>query len=178
MVDIDSGNAYLTTGSVSGNVITGGTTVKVSLTTKIDYSLDNAVNVIPSPVSGGDRGTQDPVNRIVDLKRIREDFTVQGTLPEEVDSRAIDKRNALISFMKDSGALTLVWGQSPHQTLIKPDGANNAFGCILVKLGFSETGGFTGESLTADISADTTVVERTMDVQIQLVRGRDQVSGT
>ena len=110
MVDIDSGNAYLTTGSVSGNTITGGTTVKIKLTTKIDYTLQNDMSVLPNAISGGNRGTKEPFTRVIDLKRIREEITITGNLPEDSDERAIETRNSLINFMRNEGEFPILLG--------------------------------------------------------------------
>jgi hypothetical protein len=175
MTEIDGGNAYLTTGSVSGNTITGGTTVKINTTTKIDYTLQNDMSVLPSAISGGNRGNREPFSRIIDLKKIREELTITGTLAEETDERAITKRDNLIQMMRNEGALTLVWGQTPHQTLIKVDTDNDLFGVFISRLGFSETSGFVGNEHTSDVSGGTAKGERSTDVVIHLIRGRDMV---
>lgn len=183
---IDGGNFYVTDGSVSGNNITTTTSqfvIKIDPTTKIDYNLDNALTSIPSTTPAVDRTTKEPFMRVIDLKKITESITVQGTLSEAptggtsddgtVKARAIDKRDDLIKLMKQQSNLTVVWGQGNHQTIFTKIG--NFFGVVINKVVFSEVSGLTGLPLAADVSGNTTAGERTMDVQIQFLRGKDIV---
>ena len=70
MVNIDQGNLYITTGTLDGSAphstISGGTTVHINLTQKIDYILINAVSFLPIPLSVGNRGTIKPFARAID----------------------------------------------------------------------------------------------------------------
>ena len=102
---IDPGNIYITSGTVSGNTITGGTTVDIQ-TTKIDQNMDNQVTILPIPISKGSRSSKTAYARAIDLKRIKEVVSVQGFLIEEPTSRAIDKKNNLLTLAKKGGALT------------------------------------------------------------------------
>jgi len=81
MVDIDAGNLYITTGTLDSSPatsISGGTTVQINLTQKIDYISQNIILFIPIPVSKGNRGTKIPHVRALDIKRITETLGVQG----------------------------------------------------------------------------------------------------
>lgn len=155
------------TGNIVYDFITGGTTVKIDPTTKIDYQLDNDLVVIPIPKSG-DRTSTNPHTQIVDLKKIRETIAIQGSIAEETSEAAIEKRNNLITFMKQGNELTLVWGRGTYQTLMKPNDSNSLEGVIILRLQFTESSGLLGESKTGDPAP-----ERTTDVQIALVRGQD-----
>ncbi len=167
MVNIDVGNIYITSGTVSGNTITGGTTVDIQ-TTKIDQNMDNQVTILPIPISRGSRSSKTAYARAIDLKRIKEVVSVQGFLIDEPPSRAIDKKNNLLTLAKTGGALTLVWGQGNYQTLWKP--STSPYGVFILKIMFTETAG-----LIADASGFTgdPPPERSMAIQIQLVRGKD-----
>lgn len=164
MVAIDVGNVYITTGSISGNTITGGTTVKIH-STKIDYNLDNAIIAIAIPVSKGNRG-ETPYARIVDLKRIKELIAVQGFLIEETPTRAITKRNNLIALSKTGNALSVVWGQGNYQTVWKP--GTSPYGIFIQKFQITEVAGQIGEGFTGDPPP-----ERSLAINITLIRGKD-----
>ena len=173
MVAIDGGNIYITSGdtdeSVSGTPpatnITGGTTVQIQ-TTKIDYNYLSKVTVLPIPKSKQSRG-EIPYARAIDLKMVNDAISVQGFLIEESDSRAIDKRNNLITLGKTEGGLTVVWGQGNYQTLWKAGVI--PYGGFIQKVMFTETAG-----LIADIGyTGDPPPERSMAIQITLVRGKD-----
>jgi len=179
MVDttIDAGNVYITDGTTNGTTITttgSQIVIKIDPTTKIDYNLDNSVIPIPNPVSGGNRGTVNPFTRIIDLKKIAEVISVQGTLSNNANRRGITERDNLITLMKNRGELTVVWGQGNYQTLFKKPGASDDVtlrGMAIVKLSFTEFAGIVGSSFTGDAPP-----ERQMDVQVQLIRGKDMVA--
>ena len=165
MVSIDTGNLYITSGSVTGNTITGGTTVQIQ-TTKNDYNYNNALQKVPIPVSKGNRTTTTPYGRTIDIKRIDEAISIQGFLIEEPTSRAIDKRNDLITLGKTGDALTLVWGQGNYQTIWKPD--TSPYGVFIQKMMITETAGQAGIAYTGDPPP-----ERSLAIQITFVRGKD-----
>ena len=177
MVAIDAGNIYITNSTnVSTTDITGGKTVKIR-TTKLDYNYDNPILVIPIPLSFGDRkdaedneeGGKEPFARGVDLKRITEAITVQGFLEDESDSSAITKRNDMLILGKNKGALTIVWGLDPYQTVWKPtSSAEENTGVFITKITFTETVGIIGEPIPTNPQP-----ERNIAVQFQVVRGKD-----
>ena len=175
IVAIDTGNVYITSGdtdeSTSGTPpatnITGGITVQIQ-TTKNDYSFNSKVTVLPIPLSKQDRSSSTAYARAIDLKMINEAISVQGFLIEESDSRAIDKRNNLVTLGKTGGGLTVVWGQGNYQTLWKAGVI--PYGVFIQKMMFTETAGslidivgYTGDPPP----------ERSMAIQITLVRGKD-----
>jgi len=178
MVTIDVGSVYITnskdvtTTDISGN----GKTVKIR-TTKLDQNYDNPVLLIPIPLSFGNRkdaednedGGKEPFARAIDLKRINEAITVQGFLVDEVSESSITKKNNLLILGKNKGALTLVWGQVPYQTVWKPDKDPEVnLGVFINKITFTETVGIVGD--TVNINAQP---ERNIAVQFQVVRGKD-----
>ncbi len=165
MVAIDTGNLYITSGSVSGNTITGGTTVQIQ-TTKLDYNYNNALQKVPIPVSKGNRTTTTAYGRTIDIKRIDEAISVQGFLIEETGSRAIDKRNNLITLGKTGGGLTVVLGQGNYQTLWKA--GTSPYGAFIQKMMITETAGQVGIAYTGD-----TPPESSLAIQMTLVRGKD-----
>jgi len=179
MVTIDSGNIYLTSATkpeVASNgllngppvtTITGGTTVQIQVT-KIDYNYDNPVSVIPIPVSVGNREETESYSRAIDIKRSKESIAVQGFLIDETDSRAIDKKNNLITLAKDKGGLTAVWGIGNYQTLWTPN--VEPYGVFILKMMITETSGLisNGGGFTGDPPP-----ERTLAIQMTLVRGKD-----
>lgn len=175
MVSIDAGNIYITTGTVDGPPVTTitGTYVKIA-TTKIDYNLNNPIAVLPIPVSKG--GTpalqdneQDPVQRAIDLKMIKETLAVQGFLEEETGERAITKRDNLLNFAKRERALKIVWGLGNHQTLWQPEeDEKDGTGVFITKMVFTEVAGQVGVGFTGDSPS-----ERSIAVQIQFIRGKD-----
>ena len=171
MVDVDVGNIYVNSGgSISGNTISGGTTVKIQ-TTSTEYSLNNNISVIPIPVAPKKRDGSDNklYARVIDLKRITETLTVSGYLEDENTERAITKRNNLLNFAKTKGELIVVWGQSNYQTIFKTDVDNNLFGMFIQKASFKESGGLVSEG---DFTGDP-APERNIGVTIAFVRGKD-----
>lgn len=176
MVDIDQGNLYITTGTLNASpatTITGGITVQINLTQKIDYILQNPIIFLAIPVSVGNRGTTIPSSRAIDLKMIRETLALQGFLAEDTTERAIDKRNNLIDFSRNEDALTVVWGLGNYQTSWRPK--VSPFGGFVIKLQFTQTteGEILGDVHSTDSSNDVAFVRNSMAVQIQLGRGKD-----
>lgn len=170
---IDAGNLYVTDGSISGNTITTtGSEIVIQIqTTKIEYDLEGGVVVISIPVSKGNRGTQTPYARVIDLKRIKEVVSIQGFLVDESDSRALTKRDNLISLSKSGGALTIVWGQDNYQTIWKPDDdPETNTGAFITKTKFTETAGSLSDE--GGFSGDPPP-EKNIAINIQFVRGKD-----
>jgi hypothetical protein len=179
MVAIDAGNVYITDGTVSGNTISVSGNQKVVKidATKIDYNLNNAVTVIPIPISRGNRGNT-PYSRVIDLKRIKEVISIQGFLPNEPNESDITKRNNLIYLAQKGGELTVVWGKdystNKYQTLMRPPPSGtdqNLRGVFIMKLMFTETAGYMGEEVGGATNEEPS--ERNISVQVQLVRGKD-----
>ena len=181
MVDIDQGSVYITTGSLVGDPATSidsGTTVQINTTEKIDYILQNGIVFIPIPLSKGSRATVKPYSRAIDLKRITETISIQGFLAEETNERAITKRNNLITFAKEGGELTVVWGLGNYQTVLKASSnpkTSGDTGAFIMKLQFTETAipEMVGEPHSSDVAGDVAYIVRSIAVQIQLGRGKD-----
>jgi len=191
MPDIDQGNIYITSGTLNKTSsktgfraggftdISGGLTVQVNTTQKIDHILQNPIVFLPIPVSRGNRGAIQPFTRALDIKRITETISIQGMLAEESNERAIDKKNNLISLAKTGGELTAVWGLGKYQNVFQPDDSpktTGQTGVFIMKLQFTETANpeFVGEAaLSTDASQDEVFMARSIAVQIQLGRGKD-----
>ena len=167
MISIDNGNLYITSGSVSGNTITGGTTVQIQ-TTKNDYNYNNNVAVLPITISKGNRTSKTAYARAIDLKIINEAVSVQGFLIEELTSRAIDKRNNLITLGKTGGGLTMVWGQGNYQTLWEP--GTSPYGVFIQKMMITE---IAGQIVTESGFTGDPPPERSLAIQVTLIRGKD-----
>lgn len=134
MVTISGNDVYLTSGSVSSNTITGGTTVKIS-TTKIEELAVKTLIHIPGPVPKGQSTTTAPWAWTVDLKRIKRVFTVRGFLIDETGDTKETKRKNLrtlyglggiathlegdLSTTKMAGTVTAVWGVSGDRQRFK-----------------------------------------------------------
>ncbi len=182
MVDTDQGNLFITNGTFQDATgkenppftqISGGTTVQINLTQKIDYILLNAVTFLPIFISKGNRGDI-PFARARDLKLITETISVQGFLAEDENERAIDKRNLLIALMQTGSALKIIWGLGNYQTFWQPDdNAEVNTGAFITKLQFTETVGILGELKLSDTVNDQAFVTRNIAVQLQVGRGKD-----
>ncbi len=184
MVDIDQGNLYITTGTLVGSPVTsisGGTTVYINLTQKIDYIIINAVLFIPIPLSSGNRVTVKPYARAIDLKRITETIGIQGFLAEEETERAITKRNNLITLMKEADESKVVWGLGNYQTVWKPSTnprTSGDTGGFITKLQFTEVAGkgapeIIGEVHLTDVSSNVAYIRRGIAIQMTISRGKD-----
>lgn len=154
------------TASVSGTVITYPDKLVEIHSFKIEEDYQNNLSIIPIPSSKGNRG-QIPESRIVDLKRITETISGQGALEDEPSESATVKKENLKLMGKNNGELTLVWGTGVHQTLWRPN-TNREHGVFINKMKFIETAGTYGESVTTNPPPF-----RKIDIQIQLVRGKD-----
>lgn len=146
--------------------VSDGTTVVEIFSAKIDQNYDNAITQIPIPVSSGNRASGTPYSRVIDIKRIKEVVSVQGHLEDESTESANTKRNNLLTLGKTGDALTIVWGLGNYQTIWQPN--TPPYGAFILKMMFTETGGMYGENVTGDSQP-----ERKIDIQIQLVRGKD-----
>ena len=184
MVDIDQGNLYITTGTLVGSPvtsITGGTSIHVNLTQKIDYIIINAIGFLPIPVSTGNRSTIKPFARAIDLKIITETLGVTGFLAEEETERAITKRNNLVTLMKEGNELKVVWGLGNYQTVWKPSSnpkTSGDTGGFITKLTFTEVAGkgapeVLGDVHASDVSSKVAYVRRAIGVILSLGRGKD-----
>ena len=188
MVIVNRGDCYITDGTISQS---GGTTtittdedkisVQIIPTTKIDYIYDNNIVNIPIPNSR-DKRSNHPVNRIIDLKRIKETLTIQGFLADEEGSSAEKKRNDLLTLAKHRGELTVVFGHkystNDYQTLweaIRDDIENvtnsGEHGCFIMKMQFTTTTGKIGLNIGGVTNEESS--ERNIGVNITLIRGQD-----
>ena len=195
MVDttVNRGDCYITDGTISqsGNTTTITTTedqivVQIIPTTKIDYIYDNNIVTIPIPNSRAKRSNL-PLNRIIDLKRIKETLTIQGFLADETSSSAEKKRDDLLTLAKHRGELTVVFGHkystNDYQTLWKKpvNSGSEERGCFIMKMSFTSTTGKIGLNIggVSTTRADGSVVyteepaERNIGFNMTLIRGMD-----
>ena len=182
MVDttIDRGNAYITDGDIvtvsriNDTIRTSGDQIVVRIipTTKIDYIYDNNIINIPIPLSRA-RRADNPLNRVIDLKRIKETMTIQGFLADETASSAEKKRDDLLTLAKHRGELTFVAGHqysiNNYQTLWKRD--SDERGCFIMKMGFTVTAGKVGLDIGGATNQEP--AERNIGVNMTLIRGKD-----
>lgn len=87
-------------------------------------------------------------------------------MEDESTESANTKRSNLDTLGKTGNALTVVWGIGNYQTSWKSN--TSPYGAFILKMMFTETGGIYGENVTGDSQP-----ERKIDIQIQLVRGKD-----
>ena len=126
MVTITSGKVYLTTGSFSGGppytTITGGTTVALDL---IDWedSINKAVTLIQRPVPRGAWTTTEPVNWLLDLKKIKRVIKFVGRIKNDGDGTALSKKANLLVLAglgsgsdARSGTIIVLWGGANSNT--------------------------------------------------------------
>ena len=181
---VNRGDMYVTDGVLSNTVnpttiTTTGDQLVVHIvpTTKIDYNYDNQIISIPTPISRQKRG-QEPINRNIDLKRIKEVITAQGFLADEnrsdgVAKSAEGKRDDLLTLAKKRGDLTLVWGHkystNNYQTRFVPGVGSG--GVHIMKMGFSSTVGKLGLDIGGATNQEP--AERNIGVIITLMRGKD-----
>lgn len=186
-VTVNRGDCYITDGSINSSdetttITTNGEDIVVQIvpTTKVDYIYDNNIVNIPIPNSRGNRSRL-PLNRIIDLKRLKETLTIQGFLADEQDSSAEKKRNDLLTLSKHRGELTVVYGHKystqNYQTLWERNIGER--GCFIMKMSFTSTPGKIGLNVDAS-SYDATPFtkniepsERNIGVNITLIRGQD-----
>lgn len=177
---IVNGHVYITTGTVSGNDITHNTNELVDIWfTKLDYNYDNSITLKIPNISVGNTGDEKPT-KIKDLKRIIEALNVAGYLIDEDGNSAKTKRNNLLRLASSRNledatkkrALLVVWGTNiaaDEQTILNP--SDTLGGVFIQKIMFSETGGYVGEAVST--TADVNPPERQIQIQLQLVRGKD-----
>ena len=153
--------------TITSTDITADTIVEI-FSSKIDYNYDDALIEIPNITSKGalpeaDTNDDEPVTRIVDLKRIKEGINVQGVLEDETGETSRTKMNNLLDLAKRKGVLIIVWGTGADQTVWKPFvDPKDGTGVFIKKMMFTQTAGVYG---------DTSTFLRKIDIQIQFVRG-------
>ncbi len=169
---IVAGCFYICEGNVTvtSTDITADTIVEI-FSSKIERDYDDALVEIPAILTKGQRPEasakkDEPVARIVDLKRIKEAISVQGALEDESGETARVKQKNLLDLAKRKGTLTVVWGTpTADQTVWKPEtDPKDGTGIFIRKMKFTETAGIYG---------DTSLVLRKIDIQLQVVRGKD-----
>ena len=187
-IKIDKGNCYITDGSINDAktiITTTGSQIVVQInpSTKTDYIYDNNITNVPIPNSRGSRN-KIPLNRIIDLKRVKETITIQGFLSDEqIDTDNNGTRDTFISaerrqtdlleLAKHAGELTLVYGNKfsteNYQTLWKKDSSER--GCFIMKMQFTTTTGKIGLDIGA--TSGEFPPERNIGINITLIRGMD-----
>ena len=189
-IKVDRGNCYITDGSISqsGNdtlITTTGNQIVVQInpSIKIDYIYDNNITNIAIPLSKGNRSNT-PLNRVIDLKRIKETLTIQGFLSDEqIDTdnngtrdtfiSAENRQRDLLTLAKNRGELTLIYGNKfsteNYQTLWEANSSER--GCFIMKMQFSTTTGKIGLDIGA--TSGQFPPERNIGINITLIRGKD-----
>ena len=111
MVTVEEGYAYVTSGAVSQNTITGGSTVKIWIGGNIneDGANDIFFNAIPNT------DVSQAQSKVLNLGRFKEAVTVTGFLRTQhkgvnESTTAIEQRDALRALCKGTQPVTLVWG--------------------------------------------------------------------
>ena len=147
--NIIPGTIYVTTGTVSGNVITHTANEAVEIwSDKIDYDYQNTVAGLPIAISKGLRKTKDVETRAIDLKIVIISVTVNGGLNDDEGESATIKRNNLLTMAKTKGGLKLLWGLSGnYRTIFGNTAIDKVF---ITKMTFTETSGIQGEAVTGD----------------------------
>jgi len=146
------GNVYVTTGTISGDVITHTSKNLVKIhSSRIEYSyINNLINpgVFKDP---GDR-TEVLGRIIIDLKDIKKVITVTGFLDDEPAVSGNTKRNNLLDMGENQGELTLVWGTGNYRTIFIPKHNLNPpqFGVFILKQLFTESAGIAGSAVSGD----------------------------
>lgn len=124
---------YITDGSVSADTITytGNQKVVKVASFQVDEDATNDAKSTSIPVSRGNWTATAPRNRIIDLKRIKRVFTINGFLITEagVETKETKRDNLRILAGLDTttmrgGTLTAVWGvdgtdRQEHTVLIQ-----------------------------------------------------------
>lgn len=165
------------TASISSTTITYPDKLVEIHSTTIDYDYTNDLKLLPNIQSKKIRGEIPPETRIIDLKRINEIISVRGALEDEESESATTKKNNLLAMGKHFGLsseigkfgeLTIVWGTGNYQTVWRPNSSQREHGVFISKMKFIETAGIYGDNVTADPQP-----ERKIDIQIQLIKGKD-----
>lgn len=165
--NIIPGTIYVTTGTISGDVITHDANKAVEIwADKIDYDYQNTIGAIPIPVSKGKRGTKDVETRARDLKIVIISLTVNGSLADDSSESANTKRDNLLSMAKTEGGMKLLWGPSGnYRTIFGNTSTDKVF---ITKMAFTETSGTQGEAVASDPQPF-----RKIDIIINFLIGKD-----
>lgn len=177
MATIDAGSFYVTTGTISGDTITGGTTVRID-TTKVDYNFDNnELTILPMPTSKGNRSgasqTDKEKTTIVNLLRVKIIISIQGMLIDDSTDSSLAKKNNLITLAELGHGVSIVWGKTTiadDQTESKQQkyeyNSSTGYGAFVQKMMVTETAG--------QYTDGTKVIpEKKFDVQISFVIGTE-----
>jgi len=117
MATIQDGYVYLTTGTVSGDTISGGTTVDIYVT-GIEHQIDKKLGIREWYISKGNATERDPVTYIRDRKKIRHTIVIKGYIVSDATETRQDKFNNLNYIIgngtgagnRRAGTFTVVWG--------------------------------------------------------------------
>jgi hypothetical protein len=87
-------------------MITGsdGTTVDILITKQIEHAMDKQLIIFAIPKQ------TPPLTYLMDLKRLKEVITINGTLLDEGSSSGKTKADNLRTIMQSAGKCTLAWG--------------------------------------------------------------------
>src|SRR3990167_713309 len=158
-------NFFITTGTLSGGEITGGTTVKVNIGENgVEFNYDNPVvelkiHTLDPPAKGG---SEEPTTMIANFLMLKKVITVNGWLSEESGTTPITKRNNLDTIMNDGGIVTVVWGTGSNEQTF--DGA-------IIKMSIKESVGEVIEG--GDVMINNTAPFKNFNVQIQILVGSE-----
>ena len=120
MVNIEEGFAYITSGTASGNTISGGITVKVAIT-KIDNDIEKVIDVITPGVSPDLQDKRPSAILILDLNKNNQAFTIYGMLEHDTGDTIFNKRDnfeilsGLSTATPKGGPVTFVYNNNTVQ---------------------------------------------------------------
>ena len=155
--------------TISGTTITYNDLLVEIYSTKIDHLYQNNLGIRPIAESKGDRGSEEPIVQIIDLKKITETLTISGYLEDESSESASSKKSNILTMGKNEGELTIIWNQGIHQNYWFPNPDARFHGVFINRCLFTETSGKVGDSDTTGNFAP----ERKIAIILNLVRGRD-----
>jgi hypothetical protein len=127
MVALD-GETYITSGTLSGDTITGGITVKID-TESFKYNLDKELLEIPIPTTVA---SEEAMRLIYDFKKIKESVTIKGWLIDEDGGDSADTKFDNLRILSgtgtsgpEDGLITIVYGLSSDSTQRTYEGSIN-----------------------------------------------------
>lgn len=137
----------------------GKTSVTIWVT-KLDHNIDKPLVNIPLPRQKSSMDADTAWGSyLVDIGRIKELITLQGTLIDETTESALTKKNNLFSIVGYKRAITITWGTGSN--------AQTRTGNIS-KVMTTETPGIVGEQQSGYYS------EKNFAVQLSLMVGTDK----
>ncbi len=176
------GNVYITSGTVTGDSIDGGITVKIDCQ-KVDHNINKTLIEFNIPTA--DAATA-PIANIIDLKQIKHVVSLQGVLANDSAASglggAFTKKTNLMKLMGYAGAAEdfLMAGQTPSKGFVTlvygqsaVSGQHKVTGNI-VKIMITET----PEQQVIGDGGSSTKTHMGYAVQVQVAVGKNRMGGT